>query len=157
MHDMNGKALHIGDEVFTYAHGLLIVKAVKEEHDTHKGGSLIECVGVGRGGGSVEVRTHEQRVVKVRTWKEMAQDSLDVQNACNLSGVVHSFSNIITEVRTRLEAEGKGGTDAVNTHPVCILYADKVAHLTGTQHFGDDKVARAYNWAHDLTANRKGM
>lgn len=155
MHDINGKQLHIGSEIHTYAYGLLIVKAVKEEHDNDKGGALIECVGVGRGGGSIELRTHEQKVTKVLTWKELAQTALDVQNACNLSGVVHGFSHIITCVRTRLEAEGKGGTDNVNKHPVCILFSDKIAHLTGTQHFGDDNVARAYNWAHDLTSKEK--
>jgi hypothetical protein len=156
MHDVNGKPLHIGDEVFTYAYGLTIIKAVKEEYDMHKGGALIECIGVGRGGGSVEIRTHEQRAVKVRSWRAMAEEALGVQNACNLSGVVHSFSTIITEVRTRLEAEGKGGTDAVNTHPVCILFADKVAHLTGTQGFGNDGVGAAYTWAHDLTSKKGG-
>lgn len=149
MHDINGKPLHIGSEVFSYASGLVIIKAIKEEHDLHKGGALIECIGVGRGGGSIELRTHEQRVVKVRSWKEMAEEALRIQDACNLSGVVHSFSNIITEVRTRLEAEGKGGSDSVNQHPICRLFADKVAHLTGTQSLGNDEVSLAYRWAYD--------
>lgn len=149
MHDINGKALHIGSEINTPIYGMLIIKAIKEEHNPDAGGAIIECVGVARGSESVEIRTHEHRVTRVRTWKEMAQEALAVQDACNLSGVVHSFSTIITEVRTRLDSEGKGGTDNVNTHPVCVLFSDKVAHLTGTQHFGDDKVSLAYNWAHD--------
>lgn len=83
-----------------------------------------------------------------RTWKSMAQEALQVQDACNLSGVVHSFSRIITEVRARLELEGKLSTEVVNQHPVCVLFSDKVAHLTGTQSFGGDSVTNAYKWAH---------
>lgn len=83
-----------------------------------------------------------------RIWKSMAQEALDVQDACNLSGVVHSFSRIITEVRNRLELDGTIGTEAVNRHPVCILFSDKIAHLTGTQMLGNDAVANAYRWAH---------
>lgn len=149
MHDINGKALHIGSEVYSPAYGLLLIKGMKDEHNPDKGGALIECIGVGRGGGSIELRTHEHKVVKVRSWKELATDALAVQDACNLSGVVASFATIINEVRTRLEAEGKSSTDKVNNHPVCRLYADKVAHLTGTQLFGNDEVAKAYVWAHD--------
>ncbi len=152
MHDVNGKPLHIGSEINTPIYGMLIIKAMKAEHDPDAGGAIIECVGVARGGESVEIRTHEHRVVRVRTWKEMAQEALAVQDACNLSGVVHAFSTIITEVRTRLESEGKGGTNAVNTHPVCVLFSDKVAHLTGTQCLGhEDACGEAYSWAHDLT------
>ena len=159
MHDVNGKAIHIGSEIHTYAHGLIKIVGMREEHTPEKGGALIEVDSItgkslSRDGNPVLLRTHEHRVTRVRTWKEMAEEALGVQNACNLSGVVISFSNIITEVRTRLEAEGKGGTDAVNTHPVCVLYADKVAHLTGTQGFGNDGVGAAYNWAHDLVGKR---
>lgn len=154
MHDINGKALHIGSEVYSSVYGLLLIKAMKEEHDSDKGGALIECVGIARGGGSIELRTHEHKVTKVRTWKELAIEALAVQDACNLSGVVLSFGTIIQEVRNRLESEGKGGTDAVNNHPICQLYADKVAHLTNTQTLGNDEVAKAYMWAHDTKEGR---
>lgn len=155
MHDINGKALHIGSSIYSVALGLLIIKSMKEEHNRDMGGALIECIGVARGGGSVEIRTHEHKVTLVRTWKEMATEALQVQDACNLSGVVISFSHIIQEVRIRLESEGKGGTEAVNTHPVCVLFSDKVAHLTDTQFYGHRKVAEAYMWAHDLTEPSK--
>ena len=41
-------------------------------------------------------------------------------------------------------------TDERNRHPVAVLWADKVAHLTGTQDLGNDVVTKAYSWAHDL-------
>ena len=150
MHDINGKQLQIGDNVFSPAYGMLIIKEVKAEHDTDKGGALIECIGVARGGQGIELRTHDAKVTKVRTWKELAVLALQVQDASNLSGVVGSFSQIISEVRVRLESEGKGGTDNVNMHPVCRLFADKVAHLTGTQSIGNDEVSLAYRWAYTL-------
>lgn len=84
----------------------------------------------------------------MRTWKQLAQGALDVQDACNLSGVVHSFSKVVTEVRDLLESEGPYSTDTINYHPVCRLYADKIAHLTGTQTIGNDSVLEAYKWAH---------
>ncbi len=57
------------------------------------------------------------------------ENALQVQDACNLSGVVHSFSKDIIRVREEL---GVGcGTEEVNKHPVCILYATQIAHLVG--------------------------
>lgn len=58
-----------------------------------------------------------------------------VQDACNLSGVVHSFSAVITKVRNTLALERNGNysTDDVNRHPICVMYASKIASLTGCE------------------------
>lgn len=77
-----------------------------------------------------------------RTMTDLAKEALQVQDACNLSGVVHSFSRAITRLRALLEAEGKGGTDAVNRHPICSLWADKISTLTGSS--GIDSYCAAY-------------
>lgn len=157
MHDINGKALHIGNTIHTYAYGMLLIKDIKEEHNPDKGGALIECIGVGRGGGSIELRTHEQKVTKVRTWKELATEALQVQDASNLVGVVQSFALIIREVSYRLDSEGKGGSTNVWQHPVCVLYSNKISSLTSSDSvtlFGN-----AMNWAYEqaphLDPNRK--
>jgi hypothetical protein len=155
MHDINGKVLHIGSEIHSYVHGLCKIIGMQEEHNPDEGGAAIIVLPKGKTE-SVSLRTHNDKVVRVRTWKELAIEALQVQDACNLSGVVLSFATIISEVRTRLEDEGKGGTDNVNNHPVCRLYADKVAHLTGTQLFGNDEVAKAYVWAHDTKEGKVG-
>lgn len=151
MHDINGKPLHIGSDIYSSLHGLCKIVGVREEHNPDQGGACIEVNSYTRGGGII-LRTHEHKVTKVRTWKEMAEESLRVQDACNLSGVVHAFSTIITEVRTRLDSEGQGGTDNVNNHPVCRLFSDKIASLTGTQFCNDDahqNFSDAYKWAHE--------
>ena len=48
-----------------------------------------------------------------RSLKELAQEALDVQDACNLSGVVHGWSRSISELRANL---GGAGTDDINNH-----------------------------------------
>jgi hypothetical protein len=81
----------------------------------------------------------------MRSLKDLAQLALNVQDACNLSGVVHSFSGVITDVRANLEAEGKGGTDAVNQHPICVLFSSKIASLTNSE--TSSTFSLAYEWA----------
>lgn len=62
---------------------------------------------------------------KERTNVRMAQDAMDVQSACNLTGVAQSLArHTIT-----LMKEGKG-TDWVNQHPVVILFAQQISHLS---------------------------
>lgn len=68
--------------------------------------------------------------------------ALQVQDACNLSGVVHSFSRVMAKIWVEAHKLGKG-TEWANTHPIAVLYADKVAHLTGTQ-YSDFTVSDAY-------------
>jgi len=148
MHDINGKTLHVGDEVTSHAFGLCKILGVEDEDNWQKEGANLRLKPTDTA--EFCARVHIAQLVKVRTWKELAAEALAVQDACNLSGVVISFGHIIREVRTRLEGEGKGGTDAVNAHPVCQLFADKVAHLTNTQTFGNDEVSKAYKWAYDV-------
>lgn len=68
-----------------------------------------------------------------RTLKELAQEALDVQDACNLSGVIHGWSRSITDLRAIVEKEtgASFSTDTLNRHPVNVLWADKVASLAG--------------------------
>lgn len=57
------------------------------------------------------------------------EDALAVQNASNLSGVVHSFSRVLEILR------GEGlSTDEIAAHPITRCWADKIASLTGIQH-----------------------
>jgi len=84
-----------------------------------------------------------------KTLTDLAREALQVQDACNLSGVVHGFSRAITRLR---EALPNAGTDEINTHPVSVLWADKIAHLTDTQAVtGHSLINAAYKWAHDRT------
>lgn len=49
------------------------------------------------------------------------------QSACNLSGVVHSMSQAASLLWKEPDCEG---TEWVNHHPVMVLFAAQVAHLT---------------------------
>lgn len=148
MHDINGKTLHVNDEITSYAFGLCKIVGVEDEDNEMKQGANVRVRDAK--GDEFCVRTHIAQVVKVRTWKELASEALAVQDACNLSGVVQSFVHIIREVRTRLEADGSSGNDKVAQHPICILFADKIAHLTNTQTIGDERVMRAYTEVYKL-------
>lgn len=87
----------------------------------------------------------------VRSWKELAEEALAVQDACNLPGVVNAFGRALKDVRTRLEMEGTLGNEAVHLHPVCKLFSDKIASLTGTQNAGASEMTFAYNWAYKVS------
>lgn len=53
------------------------------------------------------------------------QNAIDIQNACNLSGVLYSFAK---DMHTICETEGPG-TEVKNTHPVVLMYLWKLCSL----------------------------
>ena len=68
------------------------------------------------------------------TLQQAAQQAMDVQDACNLSGIVRSFDRIVQEV-LKPEAERLGkGIEWVNEHPISKLFIDKFASLARTQY-----------------------
>lgn len=68
--------------------------------------------------------------------------AIDIQNACNLSGVVHAFSHIMGKICRETDKNGQG-TEWKNTHPISVLFASKIASLTNSEDFL--KFADAYN------------
>lgn len=85
----------------------------------------------------------------MKTLKELAQEALDVQNASNLSGVVHSFSRAVTELREALLIESKGSgisSDELNRHPIVILWVDKLMSLSSA----NERAFSAYQAVHNL-------
>ena len=77
--------------------------------------------------------------MKIR--KEHAEEALLIQNAVNLSGVVHSFSRIIKEIWEDYHKETRGHGSFIfpyhpNTHPVSVLFASKIYDLAtcGSEH-----------------------
>lgn len=67
---------------------------------------------------------------------ELIQQSWDVQNACNLSGVVHSFAQSITRLREifedrRKHTDFKYSTNDINQHIMTKLYVSKLLSLSG--------------------------
>jgi hypothetical protein len=74
------------------------------------------------------------------TIQEAAQTALDVQDACNLSGVIGAWER----TRDAVNAACTMGTAQRNAHPVNVLFANKCACLTGQFCDGD-----AYGPAYD--------
>ena len=73
------------------------------------------------------------------------RNAIDVQNACNLSGVVFSFAKVMQKICDEARDLGKG-TDWKNNHPIAVLYASKVSSLAGDVHAGE------YSKAYDACA-----
>ena len=70
------------------------------------------------------------------------QDSIDVQNAVNLSGVVHSFARVMPKIMAEMR-ENKGSSEYVWHHPISVLYSSKIASLTNSE--DASAFSKAYN------------
>lgn len=68
------------------------------------------------------------------------QSAIDVQNACNLSGVVHSFSRVMAKICHEANEGKHFGTEWKNSHAICRMYAEQIMHLTSN---------KDWNKAHD--------
>lgn len=69
----------------------------------------------------------------MRTLKQLAEEAVLVQDACNLSGVVHAFSQAMRDLREIARREGWESTARLNQHPIAVLYSSKIASLTGSE------------------------
>lgn len=74
------------------------------------------------------------------------QEALDIQNACNLSGVVHTLTERMADVWAEAHELGQG-TEYVNRHPLVVLYLDKLTQLAGLYIERDGALGRAYEEA----------
>src|SRR5688572_26104440 len=63
------------------------------------------------------------------------QSAIDVQNACNLSGIVQSFAYAMPRIWNVARTLGYG-TDWVNTHPLCRMYANQIVFLSSATGIG---------------------
>jgi hypothetical protein len=61
---------------------------------------------------------------KQETIADLLKRAYQVQDAANLSGVVHSFADDIVKLKRLLPT-----ADTINSHPVCIMYSDKITNL----------------------------
>jgi hypothetical protein len=71
--------------------------------------------------------------------------ALEVQDASNLSGVVYQFARDMEVICEEVRQNG-GGTNAINRHPVCRMYAEQIAWLSGAGSCANHK---SYLRAHD--------
>lgn len=56
------------------------------------------------------------------------QSAIDVQCACNLSGIVHSLSRLLPAIWEEARESGQG-TEYVNRHPIVVSYLNQLVWL----------------------------
>jgi hypothetical protein len=79
------------------------------------------------------------------------RDILAIQDACNASGLMMATPKFADAVWEELRAFGLGGTHNFRMHPVVVLFANKLADLTG-QTISNDRFGPAYDLATRLTS-----
>lgn len=84
------------------------------------------------------------------TLKNEAQRALDLQDACNLKGVIVSFTNAR---ETILDHGGRDkGTNWFNHHPIMVMYACKIADLCGLSIRSDpDTFSKSYKLCEQMS------
>lgn len=81
----------------------------------------------------------------MKTMKQLADDAIHVQDACNLIAVANSFASVTKEVRDRLaESCQECGTDAIRNHPIVQLWASKIIEMCGMGYPDMDKFSEVY-------------
>lgn len=81
---------------------------------------------------------------------QLAREALDIQDACNLSGLIHGWSRSIDRLR---EVTPNMGTDFYNRHPINQLWASKVHDLTGMGMSDMESFSKAYDSCKALTVS----
>ena len=81
-----------------------------------------------------------------KTNRKVCQTALDVQDACNLSGVLNSFLSVVRELRD----VGYSTTD-INKHPAVVLFSNKIGSLTNIE--TGLVFSKSYNLCIDITSN----
>lgn len=82
-------------------------------------------------GGYVELMTF--------TIQRAAQEALAVQDAVNLSGVLATFSTIVSRTLWPEAHRLSKGTEWVNAHPICTVFLDKLCDLNGYNSIKDSE------------------
>ena len=99
---------------------------------------------MGRSRSCVSYLQEEESII-MRTIKELAQEAIDVQSGCNLTGIAYSFAEALKDLRVIARAEGWESTDKLNRHPICVLWSSKIASLTYSD--SSTEFSQAYQWA----------
>lgn len=80
-----------------------------------------------------------------KTLQDLAKEAINVQDACNLSGVVHGFARCMSAM-----VEMGMNNDARDNHPITLLWVDKICHLSGYKQDYGTKMMNAYSEAQKI-------
>lgn len=84
-----------------------------------------------------------------RTLADLANEALDIQCATNLAAIAPAFSRAMSRLRELFPNKRAG---FYNTHPIAVLWTDKLKELTEAYSIG---VTEAYMWAKRTTRQAK--
>lgn len=95
-------------------------------------------------------RSAGQAVADTRTLTDLAREAIQIQDASNLSGLVHGWSRSVSRLRELLP---DNGTDVINRHPISQLWAAKLHELAGMGLSDSDNYGEAYDACKSLAGN----
>lgn len=78
------------------------------------------------------------------------KDAMNSQGASNLGALLYALPKIVDRIWEDAKANGKG-TDYVNQHPILVMFAAQIDHLTGyRQNYSD-----AYHIVQDVIDGKR--
>jgi hypothetical protein len=81
----------------------------------------------------------------MRTLQQLAQEAIDIQNACNPLGLTKGFARATQEVCDARRFNGESAdTDQMGRDPIVRLWASKLHDLTGMGSSDTDVFREAY-------------
>jgi hypothetical protein len=87
-----------------------------------------------------------------RTLKELAQEAIAVQDACNPRAVARGLVRALDD----LDALKNLGTDALCAHAITRAWVDKLASLAGIQDVGNEAAIRALDACQAIAEGKEG-
>ncbi len=87
--------------------------------------------------------------------RQLAQQAIDIQDTCNLSGLAKSWGEVQTQLR---EVMPTIGTQEMNHHPINKMWAYKLYSLACGEPFDPLSAVNfegAYTWCQEIVARTK--
>jgi hypothetical protein len=83
----------------------------------------------------------------MKTLKQLANDAIQMQDACNGLAIANGFGRAMTDLREALNEAGEPtDTDVFRSHPVYRMWASKIHDLAGLGLSDCDRYGDAYKW-----------
>jgi hypothetical protein len=80
-----------------------------------------------------------------RTMAKMAQEAIDIQNACNIRGLSKGYAKVIDELAERLQEDKVAFSNSdLARHPISQMWASKLHDLCGMGLSDTDRYGVAY-------------
>lgn len=89
----------------------------------------------------------------MKTMQELAKEAIEIQDACNLGGLVHGWSRSMSDLQDLLRGQG---TRNVNEHPISKLWASKIHDLARMGMSDYDAFSKAYDECKKLAEQSNG-